>query len=103
MLTAIKIIFFALITFLGVKEMNKDFLIDLYESPFRYFAGLTTGLFTFFNIPVTIVDNIFVENFIKMGFAIVTASVSTIVIFATKRLLSKFDKKNKNEDQGDNS
>jgi hypothetical protein len=103
MLTAIKILFFTTITILGIKEMNKDFLLDLAESPFRYLAGLTTGLFTFFNIPVTIIDNIWVENFIKMGFGIVTASISTIVIFATKRLLSKFDKKSKDEDQGDNN
>ena len=92
MLSAIKILTITVITLLGVKEMNKDFLIDLSESPFRYLTGLTTGLFTFFNIPVTMIDNIWAENFIKMGFAIVTASISTIVIFATKRLISKFFK-----------
>ena len=72
--------------------MNKEFLMDLSESPFRYFTGLTTGLLTFFSIPVTMVDNIWVENFIKMGFAVVTASISTIVIFATKSLISKYFK-----------
>ena len=72
--------------------MNKEFLMDLSESPFRYFTGLTTGLLTFFSVPVTIADSIWTENFIKMGFAIVTASISTIVIFATKRLINKFSK-----------